>query len=104
LPMRGKEEKARGRPTRARLALAANIKRLLEVAGNPSPAKWGKAAQIGRKTAERLMDPYSDISPKLETIDLVAEYFQVETWELLRRHPLAPQDPTPKHGKAAVSH
>lgn len=105
------EEASRAKPTRARFALATNVKHLMAAyskgfAVGIRPVELEKGCGVSAKTIRRIIDPYSDHTPNLDNIDRIAEFFDVETWELLRQRPSVPlsQDvevtPPPKPAKA----
>lgn len=86
------------KPTRARFALAANLKELM--ARHDKGFGFGMTApeleqgimtylgaKLSAKTINRVLDPYSDNSPNLETIDLLAEFFRIPSSELLSPRP-----------------
>lgn len=86
LPMAA--EGSRGRPTAARFALAANVKHLMDTyskgfAVGISPSELQKGSGVSAKTIRRIINPYSDTGPSLGTIDALAEFFRVHSWELL---------------------
>lgn len=79
----------KAKPTVARFALASNVKHLMDnyskgFAVGLSPVELGKGCGVDAKTIRRIINPYSDTGPSLESIDLIASFFQVESWELLR--------------------
>lgn len=83
------DEALRGKPTAARFALAANVKHLMDNYSKGfdvglSPAELEKGSGVSAKTIRRIINPYSDTGPSLETIDQIAAFFRVESWELLR--------------------
>jgi transcriptional regulator with XRE-family HTH domain len=82
------EPKGGPKPTIARFALAANLKTLMD--GYPLGFKRGiksrelaGQAGVSYKTIDRMLNPYEDTGPSLESIDSVAAFFRVQTWELL---------------------
>jgi hypothetical protein len=84
----GEGEPRGPKPTVARFALAANLKTLME--GYPLGFKRGiksrelaGQAGVSYKTIDRMLNPYEDTGPSLESIDSVAAFFRVQTWELL---------------------
>ena len=87
----------RTKPTEARFALAENVKHLMATyqrgfavgLNAPSLEKELKGG-VSAKTIKRMLDPYSPVSPNLDNVDLVANFFGVPTWELLRRRPARP--------------
>lgn len=100
-----------GKPTVARFALAANVKHLMDAYSKGfdiglTPVELEKGSGVSAKTIRRLINPYSDIIPNLETIDMIAAFFNVESWELLRpRTPLLHSNavvvpPAPKPSKS----
>lgn len=85
----------RAKPTKARFALASNVRHLMATyskgfAVGLTPSELEKGSTVSAKTIRRLLDPYSDHTPTLDNIDLIAEFFRVETWELLRPRPAIP--------------
>lgn len=85
----------RAKPTKARFALAANVRHLMLAyskgfAVGLTPSELAKGSTVSAKTIRRLLDPYSDHTPTLDSVDLIAEFFMVETWELLRPRPAVP--------------
>ena len=89
LPMgTGREPK----PTKARFALAANVRHLMDSYSKGfdvglSPAELERGCGVSHKTIKRIIDPYSDTGPSLDSIDRIALFFRVEPWELLRARP-----------------
>lgn len=82
----------RGKPTIARFALAANVKHLMENYSTGfsigiSPSELQKGCGVSSKTIRRIINPYSDTGPSLESIDAIALFFKVESWELLMPRP-----------------
>lgn len=83
---------ARAKPTKARFALAANVKHLMVTyskgfAVGLNPSELEKGCGVSHKTIRRILDPYSDHTPTLDNVDRLAEFFGVATWELLRPRP-----------------
>lgn len=77
------------RTTVARFALASNVKHLMDNYSKGfevglSPVELEKGCGVSAKTIRRIINPYSDTGPNLESIDLIAAFFHVESWELLR--------------------
>lgn len=77
------------KPTDARFALAANLKELMArynkgFGTGITPAQVEEGTGISYKTVKRILDPYSDISPNLETIDTLAAFFRIPSSELLQ--------------------
>lgn len=96
------EGEARGKPTVARFALAANVKHLMEAYSKGfevglSPVELEKGSGVSAKTIRRIINPYSDTGPSLESIDALAAFFRVEAWELLR-----PRTPMLQRGEVIV--
>lgn len=92
------DQPARGKPTRARFALASNVKHLMDnyskgFAVGLSPVELEKGSGVSAKTIRRIIDPYSDTGPNLETIDQIAAFFHVDAWELLRTRTPSLQSP-----------
>lgn len=78
--------------------MAANIKHLMDnyskgFAVGLTPVELEKGCGVSAKTIKRIVNPYSDISPNLESIDAIAAFFRVEAWELLRPRPTQPIKP-----------
>lgn len=102
----------KGKPTAARFSLAANVKHLMDtyskgfdVGLTPVELEKGCKGRVSAKTVRRIINPYSDTGPRLESIDVLAEFFGVEAWMLLRaRTPMlqsngATLPPAPKPSK-----
>ena len=94
--MGAKDEKTK--PTEARFALAENVKHLMatyqrgfSVGLNAQALERELRGEVSAKTIKRMTDPYSPVSPNLDNIDLIAIFFGIQTWELLRRRPSRPQ-------------
>lgn len=91
-----KEDEERIRPSPARLALAENLAHLMAhylagfAVGIKAP-ELAKATGINARTIKRMLDPYSVHSTRLDSMDAVAGFFRVETWQLLRPLPKAIQ-------------
>lgn len=90
--------KERTKPTEARFALAENVKHLMDthrvgfsVGLNAQALARDLKGGVSAKTIKRMLDPYNPVSPNLDNIDLIASFFDVQTWELLRRRPAQPQ-------------
>jgi hypothetical protein len=82
----------KAKPTAARFALASNIKHLMDTyskgfAVGISPSELQKGSGVNAKTIRRVINPYSDTGPSLETIDALADFFHVQSWELLVPRP-----------------
>jgi hypothetical protein len=83
------------KPTIARFALASNLKTLMQSyadgfsRGISSRQLAGKAG-VSYKTVDRMLNPYSDVAPNLDSIDYIAAFFRVQTWELLVPRSRAP--------------
>lgn len=58
-----------------------------------TPPELEKGSGVSAKTIRRILDPYSDTGPNLETIDQLAAFFRVEPWEIIRPRPPALQAP-----------
>ena len=92
------------KPTPARMALAANVKHLMDNypkgfdKGITAP-ELEKGCGISAKTIRRIINPYEDIDPRLGTLDAIAWFFQVPTAELIRPrdllHRTEPPNPRP---------
>jgi hypothetical protein len=88
----GDERKGPPKPTAARRALAANVRHLREnfpIAGQLKGLSYDElAAALGQavnaKTIRRLEDPFNDSIPRLETIDILADFFRTASWKLLQ--------------------
>lgn len=96
---------ARGKPSAARFALAANVTHLMKnyskgFAVGLSAVELEKGSGVSAKTIRRLINPYDDVIPNLETIDMLADFFQVESWELLRPRPPSLHAPDAQVGAA----
>lgn len=79
------------KPTRARLALASNVRQLMENYSSGftrgiSSRELAKQIPVSYKTIDRIKKPDSEIEPNLETLDAIADFFGVETWQLLLPH------------------
>ena len=90
----------KSKPTRARFALASNVKHLMNSYSKGfevglTPSELEKGCGVSAKTIRRIIDPYSDTGPNLETIDQIASFFGVDAWELLRTRSSALQNPSP---------
>lgn len=92
----GEDPKGPPKPTKARFALAANLKELM--AGYQhgwlrgiTPVQLEEGSGISAKTIRRLLDPYNDISPNLDTLDAIAAIFNVETGDLLKPQQFQPR-------------
>lgn len=94
---------SKGKPTQARFAIAQNVNFLMEnyLGGFQRGIKsreLGKRCGVSYKTIDRLVDPYNDINPNLDTLDALARFFGLETWQLLKPNPLlrsGSDDPNP---------
>lgn len=90
------------KPTLARFAVAENLKRymvsyrdpktgdrvLVGKDGQPSSRALAKLAPgVSYKTIDRMLDPYHDSSPNLDSLDVVATFFGIHTFQLLMRIP-----------------
>lgn len=80
------------KPTPARFALAENLKLLMGNYWNPYAERTGISSRelakalggdISYKTIDRMLDPYEEVVPKLDSMDAVAHFFRVETFRLL---------------------
>lgn len=85
------EESPKGppKPTKARFALAANVKDLMARYNKGfglgiEAVELAQGSGLSAKTIRRILDPYNDKSPNLETIDALADFFRLESWELLK--------------------
>lgn len=77
------------KPTAARFALAVNVKYLMETYSKGfgvgiSASELEQGCGVSAKTIRRIVNPYSDTGPNLETIDQLAAFFRVEAWQLLK--------------------
>lgn len=94
----------KAKPTVARFALASNVRHLMEsyskgFAVGLTPVELAKGCGVSAKTIRRIVNPYSDTGPALESIDLIAAFFRVEAWELLM-----PRAPALQRNEAEVTH
>jgi transcriptional regulator with XRE-family HTH domain len=92
----GDDPKGPPKPTKARFALAANLKELMSRHQHGwlvgiTAAQLEEGCGVSAKTIRRILDPYSDISPNLDTLDALAAIFKVETGDLLKPQRLQPQ-------------
>lgn len=55
-----------------------------------NPPQLEQGCGVSAKTILRILDPYSDVSPRLDNLDTLAAFFGLATWELLK-----PRDPKP---------
>ena len=90
VPAMGEEgKKGPPKPTPARFALAANLRDLMAeyrlgfLTGVNAP-QLEQGCGVSAKTILRMLDPYSDVSPRLDNIDTLASFFKLPTWELLK--------------------
>ena len=84
---------SRAKPTQARFAIAQNVRYLMDhhregYAIGLSSRKLEARCGVSYKTIDRLTDPYNDINPNLDTLDAIAVFFGIETWQLLKANPL----------------
>ena len=84
---------SKGKPTQARFAIAQNVRYLMEhhregYAVGLSSRQLEARCGVSYKTIDRLTDPYNDINPNLDTLDAIALFFGIETWQLLKPNPL----------------
>jgi len=104
----GDGDQGRPKPTSARFALAANLRTLMSGYDSLGISSRQLAVQAGvsYKTIDRMLNPYTDTGPSLESIDSVAAFFRLETWQLLRPTPkvplLAGQERPPQEGVLRV--
>lgn len=101
LPMA--EVPVKGKPTAARFALAANVKHLMDTFSKGfdvglTPVELEKGSGVSAKTIRRIINPYSDTGPSLETIDQLGAFFRVESWQLLM-----PRTPMLQRGMTEVT-
>lgn len=105
-------DQPKGKPTSARFALAANVKALMDSYSKGfevglSPSELERGCGVSAKTIRRIINPYSDTGPNLESIDQIAMFFRVEPWELLRPRPAMLQSnnvsPTPLRPRPSKS-
>jgi transcriptional regulator with XRE-family HTH domain len=70
-----------------------------------TPTELEKGSGVSSKTIRRIINPYSDTGPSLESIDALASFFQIEAWELLRPRPATLQriDPQPPPSPRALA-
>ena len=91
---------SKAKPTASRFAVAANVKHLMEnyqegFQRGLTTRRLEKKCGVSYKTLDRLLDPYADTGPSLDTLDAIARFFGLETYELLKPHPLAAAHKTP---------
>jgi hypothetical protein len=84
----GERDSGEPKPTIARFALAYNLKALMDnyaegFARGIKSRQLAKLAGVSYKTIDRMLNPYTDTGPSLESIDSLAAFFRVQTWELL---------------------
>lgn len=106
------------KPTPARFAVAENLRRLMREYRDPESGVKGlssrqlaaKAPQVSYKTIDRLLDPYHDSSPRLDSLDAIAHFFEIDTFQLMlpqRRPMVSGSEPrmTESHmGARAITH
>lgn len=98
---------SKGKPTEARFAVAENLAYLMEhyqLGEGIDPTGIEERGGPSAKTIRRLLKPYTDTGPSLDTLDEVASFFGIETWKLLKRRKVGErwEQPHPKPQKAAV--
>lgn len=79
-------------PTKARIAVAENVDHLMKHYQHGfnvgiDANQLSKRIGIHAKTIKRLLNPRSGISVTLVTLDAIASFFQIETWQLLQPKP-----------------
>ena len=77
------------KPNPARMALASNLRHLMDAyhLGRGISSRGIEAlTSVSYKTVDRILDPYHDVSPNLGSLDELAAFFRVETWQLLQPH------------------
>ena len=96
MPAGGKNEEKPGlpKPTAARFALASNLKHLMDnypmgFLRGITPPKLAagcklQGLELSVKTIRRMLNPYDDVSPNLDSIDAAAAFFKVTTWDMLQ--------------------
>lgn len=87
----GDDKNGLPKPTRARFAVADNLRYLMAnyqhgfLTGlTPEELELGLAKAVSAKTIRRIRNPYDATSPNLETIDILAAFFKVAAWDLIR--------------------
>lgn len=90
-PMDEGERKGPPKPTPARQAIAANLRYLRQhyrhgfLTGlTPEELAIGLDNALSAKTIRRLEDPFHDTTPNLDTIDILAHFFGITAWELIK--------------------
>lgn len=88
------QKKGPPKPTPARFALAGNLRELMDLYNKGfgtgvSATEVQKGSGVHAKTVRRILDPYNAISPNLETIDALAAFFRVDSWEMIQPRPAA---------------
>ena len=76
------------KPTEARFALSRNLRFLMEnytegFKRGISSRELEKRCGVSYKTIDRMLNPYEKHGPNLDSMDPVAHFFRVPTWELL---------------------
>jgi hypothetical protein len=71
-----------------RKAIAANLRQAMEASHDPelqTATSLGRAAEVGRRTVDRLLSPetYEEHGPELASLAALAEKLGKEPWELL---------------------
>ena len=102
---------SKGKPSVSRLAVAANVRHLMDhhqegFQRGLTTRRLERKCGVSYKTLDRLLDPYADTGPSLDTLDSLARFFGLETYELLKPHPLAaphkpPEARSPPVGRKA---
>ena len=77
------------KPTPARMALASNLRHLMaayQLGRGISSRGIASHTGLSYKTVDRMLDPYHDVSPNLASLDELAAFFRVESWQLIQPH------------------
>lgn len=87
--MKVKEKPASPRPTKARFALAENVKELMRLYNKGfgtgiEPVELAEGSGISAKTIRRVLNPYDEHVPNLETIDALAAFFRISADDLIK--------------------
>lgn len=70
------------------MAVASNIRHLMEnytegYKRGISSRELAKKIAVSYKTIDRAKQPYSETGPNLDTLDEIAAFFKLQTWQLL---------------------
>lgn len=97
------------KPTPARIAIAENLRKLMAEyvtdTGQEgiSPRELEALAPwVSYKTVQRLLDPYHEVSPKLESLDDIAHFFGVDTFKLMVRRKTAISGSEPRISENSI--